>query len=109
MQGLCEMFKFFPFLKRKEPLRNIHDKICGPNVQKARDITENHLEIKIGDVLVKITRNSGIPLTNELTAVIPRAEIRRKLYYNGKLAAEEEIILSSITLVDSPLRQSNKT
>lgn len=99
MQGLCEMFKFFPFLKRKEPLRNIHDKICGPNVQKARDITENHLEIKIGDVLVKITRNSGIP----------RAEIRRKLYYNGKLAAEEEIILSSITLVDSPLRQSNKT
>jgi len=105
------VFKIFPFLKRKKLSRQPGGKSCGIGTDMSHDgkHLENQLKIKIGDVLVKITRSSGLPPENELTAIIPRAEIRRRLYHDGKPAAEEEIILSSITLVDAPVRPPGKT
>lgn len=96
------MFRFNLF-KRKKP--------AGKNVKPAHACddreggAENQLEITIGGILVKINRCSAYPPANELSAIIPRAEIRRRCYTNGRLTAEEEIILNSITLVDSPRHQ----
>ena len=94
-KGLLNMFRFNLF-KRKKP--------TGKNV-KIKCEVENQLEICIGGILVKINRCTASPPTNELSAIIPRAEIRRRCYNNGRLTAEEEIILNSITLVDSPRHQ----
>lgn len=102
------MFKFFSFLKRKTPSRPAAGKPCGTGASHAGENIENQLKVQIGDILVEITRKSGLSPKNELTAVIPRLEIRRRLYYNGKPAAEEEMILNSITLVDAPVRPSGK-
>jgi len=86
------VFKFNSF-KRKRLSRK---------ASQTGEIIENQLEIIIGDILVKIVRFTTTKPQNELTAVIPRAEIRRKCYKNGVPATEEEIILNSITLVDAP-------
>lgn len=103
------MFKFNLF-KRKKSTRGGAAKLLGANFPPTEKLVENQLEIIIGDILVRITRNQDIPPNNELTAVIPRAEIRRRRYENGRLAgAEEEIILTSITLVDAPRCPSGKT
>lgn len=89
------------------PFRRVKPSVRALNQHTAKDcqngaLVENQLEIKIENILVKITRCSGIPPQNELSAFIPRAEIRRRRYENGLLWADEEIILSSITLVDAP-------
>ncbi|MDD4238994.1 MAG: hypothetical protein PHT62_10645 [Desulfotomaculaceae bacterium] len=93
------MFRFNPFKKKKpvkKPVKTAH-------AEDARNgQIENQLKIALGGILLKINRRSTFPPTNELSAIIPRAEIRRRYYSNGRLTAEEEIILNSITLVDSP-------
>lgn len=93
------MFLFNLFKRKKQPKKNVKASHPG-SVQNCE--VENQLEIAIGGVLVKINRCSTFPPVNELSAIIPRAEIRRRYYINGRLTAEEEIILNSITLVDSP-------
>ena len=95
------MFKFNPF-KRKKPALDTAARLLSANFPRTGERVENQLEIKIGDILISIVRSAGISPQNELTAVIPRAEIRRRRYENGRLTDEEEIILISITLVDSP-------
>lgn len=90
------MFKFNPF-KRKSP---------SPKEAQTGEIIANRMEIKIGDILVKIERITSTQPQNELTAVIPRVEIRRKCYQNGAPAVEEEMILNSVTLVDAPRHPS---
>lgn len=100
------MFKWNPF-KRKRPVQST-GKPPGIQVPRHGELLENQLEIKIGDVLVRICRSSDIPPTNELTAVIPRAEFRTRRYEKGQLASEEEIVLSGITLVDAPRHPSEK-
>jgi len=95
------MFKFNPF-KRKKPARNAAG-LLSANFPRSGKLVENQLEIIIGDIVVRIIRSSDIPPQNELTAIIPKAEIRRRRYENGRLVgAEEEILLTSITLVDAP-------
>lgn len=102
-------FKFNPF-KRKKPARGDANKLFCANYPPTEKLVESQLEIKIGDILVRIIRSQDIPPTNELTAVIPRAEIRRRRYENGRLVgAEEEIILTSITLVDSARKTEGLT
>ncbi|HBC94940.1 MAG TPA: hypothetical protein DCZ10_19075 [Pelotomaculum sp.] len=93
------MFLFNPFSRKKQPKKNVKPS-HGEAAQNCE--LENQLEITIGGVRVKINRCSAFPPVNELSAIIPRAEIRRRYYSNGRLTAEEEIILNSITLVDSP-------
>ncbi len=93
------MFNFNPFRRKKPPgkaLNKVKSKECP-----AGTLIENQLEIKIENILVKITRCSGIPPQNELSAFVPRLEIRRSCYKDGRWA-EEEIVLNSITLVDAP-------
>lgn len=95
------MFKFNPF-KRKKTVRGVPVKFPGANLPQSGELIENQLEIKIGDILVSIRRSTAFSPQNELSAFIPEATIFHRQYENGQLAAEEEIILSSITLVDSP-------
>jgi len=91
------MFLINPF-KKKRPPKSV--KASHPELQSSQ--LENHLEITIGGIQVKIKRCSTFPPDNELSAIIPRAEIRRRYYHNGRITAEEEVILNSITLVDAP-------
>lgn len=56
------------------------------------------------DIVMRITKRSGTPLQNELSAIIPRAEMRKRRYENGRVVAEEELIINSITLVDSIIK-----
>lgn len=57
-------------------------------------------EITIGDVVVAMTCRSNLDVPAEFSAYIPRAEIHRR-FQNGRLS-EEDIVLSSITIVHSP-------
>lgn len=90
------MFKFNPFRRR------------SPSSKAAQTgaMVANRLEISIGEIHVKIERITSTQPQNELTAVMPRVEIRRKCYLNGTPAVEEEMILNSITLVDAPRHPS---
>lgn len=103
------MFKFNPFnpFKRKKPVPDAANKNSAKAFRPGEPFG-NWLEIRIKDTLVRIVRCSTTPPQNELSAIIPRAEIRRRRYENGRLAAEEEIILSSITLVDAPRHPPEK-
>ena len=100
------MFSLNPFRRKKPPGKNTRFFRAG-SCQKG-ELFKNNLEIIIGDILVRIARCTTSQPQNELTAIIPRAEIRRKRYKNGKLIAEEEIVLSSITLVDAPRHPPEK-
>ncbi|NPV72512.1 MAG: hypothetical protein HPY89_01690 [Pelotomaculum sp.] len=82
----------FNFLKKSRPA------LAAPGAAKSKNL----LEVKIGSILVRIARSTGRAPENELTVVLPRAEIRYRRYENGCLAEEKEVILSSITLADSP-------
>jgi len=64
-------------------------------------------EIRIGDVVVGMVRKNNLDIPAEFSAYIPRAEIRRR-FQDGQLA-EEEIILSSITIVHSPRHRTEKS
>lgn len=101
------MFNFNPF-RRKKPSIGALNKLNTKDCRTGAPV-ENQLEIKIENILVKITRCSDIPPQNELSAFIPRTEIRRRRYENGRLWADEEIILSSITLVDAPRHPPEQT
>ncbi|OAT81421.1 hypothetical protein [Desulfotomaculum copahuensis] len=61
---------------------------------------DDQAEIRIGDVVVSMTRRSNLRVPAEFSAFVPRAEIRRR-FENGQLS-EEEITLSGITLVHAP-------
>jgi len=98
-KGLLKMFRFNPFKRKKTPEKTVKPSHAG-ETQNCK--VANQLEILIGGALVKISRCTAFPPTNELSAIIPQAVIHRRYYSNGRLTAEEEIILNSITLVDSP-------
>jgi len=63
-------------------------------------------EIRICDVVVTMTRRGNLCVPAEFSAIIPRAEIRRR-YQDGQVS-EEEIILSSITIVHSPRHRTDE-
>lgn len=100
------MFRFNPFRRKKQPGETV--KASHASAAQNGGI-ENQLEIIIGGILVKINRCTAFLPVNELSAIIPRAEIRRRYYSDGKLTAEEEIILNSLTLVDSPRHQEKSS
>lgn len=99
------MFRFISFRKKEKRLKaeKLSDSVI---ISRDDQMIRNQLEITIGDIMVRLSRNNTTQPQNELTVVIPRAEIRRKFYNNGRLTAEEEIILNSITLVDAPSHKS---
>ncbi|SMB90163.1 hypothetical protein SAMN00808754_0256 [Thermanaeromonas toyohensis ToBE] len=64
--------------------------------------TYDEIKIRIGHVVMKMTRKFSLPWPHEVSAYIPRAEIRRRTYREGKLRCEEEMILNSLTIVHAP-------
>lgn len=65
--------------------------------------------IAFADAVMSVERYSTLPTPHEITAVIPRAEIRRKIYKNGQLIEETETILNSVTIAHSPQHPPEKT
>jgi len=60
------------------------------------------VEIDIDGVKIRVRRKLNLNVPHEVSAFIPRAEIRRRTYQAGQLAFEEEMILNSITIVHAP-------
>ncbi|MGE5418451.1 MAG: hypothetical protein ACM3UZ_17060 [Acidobacteriota bacterium] len=66
---------------------------------------KDEIVIAFADAVMRVKRCTTLPIPHEITAVIPRAEIRKKLYKNGQLVAETETVLNSITIAHSPQHQ----
>ncbi|MCG0277132.1 MAG: hypothetical protein L5656_01170 [Thermanaeromonas sp.] len=66
------------------------------------NFTSDEVKIKIGQVTMKMVRKFSLPWPHEVSAYIPRVEIRRRTYREGKLRCEEEMILNSLTIVHAP-------
>jgi|GEM_PF-7085227 len=64
--------------------------------------TSDEIKIRIGQVVMKMARNFSLPWPHEVSAYIPRVEIRRRTYREGELKCEEEMILNSLTIVHAP-------
>jgi hypothetical protein len=64
----------------------------------------DEMTVKIADVLMRVRRCSSMPVPSEITVVIPHVEIRRQFDKYGRLTGEE-LILDSITIVDSPIHE----
>ncbi|MDK2820482.1 MAG: hypothetical protein PWP31_447 [Clostridia bacterium] len=71
-------------------------------------VNYDEVELHIDNAVIRVKRYLTYDLPHEVTAVIPRAEIRRRKFENGQLTWEEEIILNSLTVVHSPQRPSKE-
>ncbi|WP_258360826.1 hypothetical protein [Moorella sulfitireducens (nom. illeg.)] len=67
-------------------------------------LNTDEVELHVANAVIRLTRRLAYDLPHEVSAYIPRAEIRRRQYENGQLAWEEEVILNSLTVVHSPQR-----
>ncbi|OIQ08129.1 hypothetical protein MTCOM_02150 [Moorella thermoacetica] len=67
-------------------------------------LNTDEVELHIDNAVIRVIRRLTYDLPHEVSAFIPRAEIRRRRYENGRLAWEEEVILNSLTVVHSPQR-----
>lgn len=62
----------------------------------------DEITLVIANVKIVVRRTHSLPVPHEVTVVIPRAELRRRRYSEGKLVEEDEAILNSITIVHAP-------
>jgi hypothetical protein len=62
----------------------------------------------IGEVIMTVERHFSLPVPHEITAVIPRAEIRSWRYRNGRLSEASELILNSVTIAHSPVHSERQ-
>ena len=69
-------------------------------------LNTDEVELHVDSAVIRVIRRLTYDLPHEVSAFIPRAEIRRRRYENGQLAWEEEVILNSLTVVHSPQRPS---
>ncbi|BCV20129.1 hypothetical protein [Moorella sp. Hama-1] len=67
-------------------------------------VNTDEVELHVDSAVIRVIRRLTYNLPHEVSAFIPRAEIRRRRYENGQLAWEEEVILNSLTVVHSPQR-----
>jgi hypothetical protein len=67
---------------------------------------KDQIVIIIADVIMKVQRCYSLPVPHEVTAVIPRAEVRSWRYQGGKLTEARETILNSITISHSPRHEN---
>ncbi len=68
--------------------------------QPARDV----IEIDIYGLTVKFSRRITIPVPHEVSVFIPRLELTNKVK-EGDRTAESSMVLNSLTIVSSPLRE----
>ncbi|MGB9920928.1 MAG: hypothetical protein ACPLPT_09450 [Moorellales bacterium] len=62
----------------------------------------DEVAIRVGEVCLFLRRRLVRDLPHEVSAYVPRAEIRRRRYVDGKLVAEEEVVVNSLTIVHAP-------
>jgi hypothetical protein len=62
----------------------------------------DEVAIRVGEVCLLLRRRIVRDLPHEVSAYVPRAEIRHRRYADGKLVAEEEIVVNSLTIVHAP-------
>ena len=80
--------------KKKKAASSVH---CNPG-----HIQEDEIEMQLEDITIKLKRKLNLFVPHEITVVIPRVELRDRRYADGKLAAEQERIYNSVTLVHAP-------
>ncbi len=66
----------------------------------------DEIEIVIYGFKVKFIRKISIPVPHEVSVFVPRLEFTHKIT-QGDRTAESSVILNSLTIVSSPLRESS--
>ena len=62
----------------------------------------DEVAIRVGEVCLLLRRRIVRDLPHEVSAYVPRAEIRHRRYADGKLVSEEELVVNSLTIVHAP-------
>ncbi|CCO09320.1 hypothetical protein [Desulforamulus hydrothermalis] len=62
----------------------------------------DHVDLVVEGAGIRLFRLSSLSVPAEVSAFIPRVEIRRRHYENGQLVCEDERIYNSITVVHAP-------
>ncbi|SHF41401.1 hypothetical protein SAMN02745133_02587 [Desulforamulus putei DSM 12395] len=62
----------------------------------------DHVDLVVEGAGISLRRLSSLSVPAEVSAYIPRVEIRRRHYENGQLVCEDERIYNSITVVHAP-------
>lgn len=98
--GLFSFFnKIIKRLKNKQGLKTQSEINC-----RNRDI----VHINLDGLDMYLERCLAYDKPHEITAVIPRAELRKKISKGDQTVEEIEVILNSITIVSAPFRPSHE-
>ncbi|MEG6521513.1 hypothetical protein [Desulfotomaculum sp. 1211_IL3151] len=62
----------------------------------------DHVDLVVEGAGIRLCRLSSLSVPAEVSAYIPRVEIRHRTYDNGQLVSEDERIYNSITVVHAP-------
>lgn len=62
----------------------------------------DHVDLVVEGAGIRLCRLSNLSVPAEVSAYIPRVEIRQRRYENGQLICEDERIYNSITVVHAP-------
>ncbi|AFV12472.1 hypothetical protein Tph_c22820 [Thermacetogenium phaeum DSM 12270] len=65
-------------------------------------LQKDEITIDIMGITMRVSRLSTLPVPSEVTAVIPRVELRIWRYRDGKPVEIEEKVLNSVTIVHAP-------
>lgn len=85
----------WPFRKKKSTKKQV-----STSQYAQIECLKDDVELVLPGCSIKMSRNACPTLPHELSIILPRIEIRRRC--PDKPECEEEIILSSITVVDAP-------
>ena len=91
------MSKLF-FSKTKAMLKKMFKKNCHCR-------NKDQVQLELAGLEIYLKRCLAYDLPHEVTVVVPRAELRKRINKNENIE-ETEIILNSITIVHSPQRPS---
>lgn len=69
----------------------------------------DHVDLVVEGAGIRLCRLSSLSVPAEVSAYIPRVEIRQRRYENGQLISEDERIYNSITVVHAPRHPSEKS
>lgn len=86
---------FIKKLRSKYAKKNRQDDSC-------LDQQTDKAVIKIKDVIVALCRKATLDIPHEFSVFVPRVELRERYYKDNQLQYEEEMILSSLTIVHAP-------
>ena len=81
---------------------NMIDQECYDGGGGNMALQKDEVIINIAGLTMKVSRFSTLPVPHEVTAVIPRVELRTWRYRNGELIEIEEKVFNSVTIVHAP-------